>query len=133
VVNGKQEINGNLSTFNRNSIDVGNLFRTDKNKPRTETFRDNFTTAQLRIDTNSRFGMIYIRAVIDNQDPTNNITIRTDPQGQLLTIPPNSVLVIENETHSFLEINPNAVTGVGNFSLETAVEDDLRKSGFLGL
>jgi len=120
-------------SFNRNSIDVGNLFRTDKNKPRTETFRDNFTTAQLRIDTNSRFGMIFIRAVIDNQDPTNNVTIRTDPQGQLLTIPPNSVLVIENETHSFLEINPNAVTGVGNFSLETAVEDDLRKSGFLGL
>jgi len=120
-------------SFNRNSIDVGNLFRTDKNKPRTETFRDNFTTAQTRIDTNSRFGMIYIRAVIDNQDPTNNITIRTDPQGQLLTIPPNSVLIIENETHSFLEINPNAVTGVGNFSLETAVEDDLRKSGFLGL
>ncbi len=122
-----------MSQFNRNSIDVANLFRADKNKPRTETFRDNFTTAQFRIDTQSRFGMIWIRAVIDNQDPTNNITIRTDPQGQLLTIPPNSVLTIENEHHNFLEINPNAVTGVGNFSLETAVEDDLRKSGFLGL
>jgi len=122
-----------LSLFNRNSIDVANLFRADKNKPRTETFRDNFTTAQVRISTVQRFGMIWIRAVIDNQDPTNNITIRTDPQGQILTIPPNSVLVIENEHHDFLEINPDGVTGVGNFSLETAVEDDLRKSGFLGL
>jgi len=133
MVDGKQEINGNLSLFNRNSIDVANLFRVDKNKPRTESFRDNFTVTQIRISTVQRLGMVYIKAVIDNQDPTNNITIRTDPQGALLTIPPNSVLIIEDEVHDFLEINPNAVTGVGNFSLSTAVEDDLRKSGFLGL
>jgi len=122
-----------LSLFNRNSIDAMNLYRSDKNKPRIETFRDNFTTAQIRISTAQRFGMVYIRAVIDNQDPTNNVTIRTDPQGALLTIPPNSVLELVDEIHDFLEINPNAVTGVGNFSLSTAVEDDLRKSGFLGL
>jgi len=122
-----------MSLFNRNSIDAMNLYRSDKNKPRIETFRDNFTTAQLRISTAQRFGMVYIRAVIDNQDPTNNVTIRTDPQGQLLTIPPNSILDIVDEIHDFLEINPNGVTGVGNFSLSTAVEDDLRKSGFLGL
>jgi len=122
-----------MSLFNRNSIDAMNLYRSDKNKPRIETFRDNFTTAQIRISTAQRFGMVYIRAIIDNQDPTNNVTIRTDPQGALLTIPPNSVLEIVDEIHDFLEINPNAVTGVGNFSLSTAVEDDLRKSGFLGL
>jgi len=122
-----------MSLFNRNSIDAMNLYRSDKNKPRIETFRDNFTVNQIRISTAQRFGMVYIRAIIDNQDPTNNVTIRTDPQGALLTIPPNSVLEIVDEIHDFLEINPNAVTGVGNFSLSTAVEDDLRKSGFLGL
>jgi len=122
-----------MSLFNRNSIDVTNLYRSDKNKPRIETFRDNFNTAQIRISTAQRFGMVYIRAIIDNQDPSNNVTIRTDPQGALLTIPPNSVLEIVDEIHDFLEINPDGVTGVGNFSLSTAVEDDLRKSGFLGL
>jgi len=122
-----------MSLFNRNSIDAMNLYRSDKNKPRIETFRDNFSTAQVRISTAQRFGMVYIRAIIDNQDPTNNVTIRTDPQGALLTIPPNSVLEIVDEIHDFLEINPDGVTGVGNFSLSTAVEDDLRKSGFLGL
>lgn len=122
-----------MSVFNRNSVDVANLFRADKNKPRTETFADNFLLAQIRIDTSQRLGMVYIKAVIDNQDVTNNLTVRTEPSGRLITVPPNSVLIIEDEVHEFLEINPDAATGVGNFSLQTAVEDDLRKSGFLGI
>ena len=120
-------------SFNRNSIDVGNLFRADKNKPRTETFRSNFTTAQFRIDTNSRFGMLWIRAVIDNQDPTNQLTVRTDPNAAVLIVPPNSVIVIEDEIHEYLEINPNAATGIGNFSITLADQNELRKTGFLGL
>jgi len=115
------------------SIDVQNQFRADTTKPKTQSFRDNFTTVQTRIDVGQRMGMVYIKAVIDNQDPTNNLTIRTDPDAAVLTVPPNSVLVIEDEIHEYLEINPNAGTGVGNFSMTLADPNELRRGGFLGL
>lgn len=115
-----------------NSIDVANLFRSDKNKPRGFSFRDNFTTAQARIDVAQRMGLRYIKAVIDNQDTTNNLTVRTDPDAAALTVPPNSVIIIEDEIHDYIEINPNAVTGVGNFSLTLSDPLELRQSGFLG-
>ena len=115
-----------------NSIDVAHLFRADKNKPRAFAFRDNFTTAQARIDVAQRMGLRYIKAVIDNQDTTNNLTVRTDPDAALLTVPPNSVIIIEDEIHDYIEINPNGATGVGNFSLTLADPIELRQSGFLG-
>ena len=86
---------------NFNSIDVAHLFRADKNKPRGFSFRDNFTTVQARIDVAQRMGLRYIKAVIDNQDTTNNLTVRTDPDAALLTVPPNSVIIIEDEISSF--------------------------------
>lgn len=122
-----------FSNLQKGSIDLANLFSNDRNKPKSQVFRGSFTTTQTRIDTEQRLGMVYIRAVIDNQDPTNSLTIRTEPQAPTITIPPNSVLVLEDEVHSFLEINPNAATGVGDFSLQTADPDGLRKSGFLGI
>lgn len=114
------------------SIDTAHQFRDNKNKPRTQSFRQNFTTAQARIDVSQRMGMNYIKAVVDNQDPTNNLTVRTDPDAEVLTVPPNSVIIIEDEIHSYIEINPNAVTGVGNFSLTLADPIELRNQGFLG-
>jgi len=115
------------------SIDVDAQFRDQTTKPKTQSFRDNFTTAQSRIDVGQRMGMVYIKAVIDNQDPTNNLTVRTDPDAAVLTVPPNSVIVIEDEIHEYLEINPDGVTGVGNFSITLADPNELRLGGFLGL
>jgi len=115
------------------SIDLASQFRDQNTKPKTQSFRDNFTTSQSRIDVGQRMGMVYIKAVIDNQDPTNNIIVRTDPNAAPLTVPPNSVIVIEDEIHEYLEINPDAVTGIGNFSLTLADPTELRKGGFLGL
>jgi len=117
---------------NFGSIDVENQFRADTTKPKTQAFRDNFTTAQVRIDVSQRMGMRYIKLVIDNQDVTNQLQFRTDPDAQQLIVPPNSVVVIEDEIHDYLEINPNAVTGVGNFSMTLADPMELRAKGFLG-
>jgi len=121
-----------FSNGNFGSIDTANQFRADTTKPKSQAFRDNFTTAQIRIDVSQRMGMRYIKLVIDNQDPTNNCLFRTDPDAQQLTIPPNSVVIVEDEIHDYLEINPNAVTGVGNFSMTLADPLELRAKGFLG-
>ena len=115
------------------SIDLVNQFRDNKLKPKTQSFRESFTTAQSRIDVSQRMAMLYIKAVIDNQDATNSLTVRTDPDAAALTVPPNSVIVIEDEIHSYIEINPNAVTGMGNFSLTLADPVQLRRDGFLGV
>jgi len=115
------------------SIDVMAQFRDQSTKPKTQSFRDSFTTSQNRIDVGQRMGMVYIKAVIDNQDPTNNLTVRTDPDAAELIVPPNSVIVIEDEIHEYIEINPNAGTGIGNFSLTLADPNELRRGGFLGL
>ena len=77
--------------------------------------------------------MSYIKAVIDNQDTTNNVLVRTDPDAEQIILPPNSILIIEDEIHSFLQVTPNAVTGAGNFSLTVADPEELRRDGFLGL
>jgi len=115
------------------SIDLASQFRDQNTKPKTQSFRDSFTTSQNRIDVGQRMGMMYIKAVIDNQDPTNNLTVRTDPDAAELIVPPNSVIVIEDEIHEYLEINPHATTGIGNFSLTLADPNELRRGGFLGL
>jgi len=114
------------------SIDTAHQFRDETNKPKTQAFRDNFTTAQVRIDTSQRMGMKMIKIVIDNQDAANNLQFRTDPDAAQLTVPPNSVIVVEDEIHDYLEINPNGVTGIGNFSLTLADPIELRAFGFLG-
>jgi len=121
-----------FSGGNFGSIDTANQFRADTTKPKTQAFRDNFTTAQIRIDTAQRMAMRYIKLVIDNQDPTNSLQFRTDPDAQQLTVPANSVVIVEDEIHDYLEINPNGATGVGNFSMTLADPMELRAKGFLG-
>lgn len=123
-----------MSFFKKDSIiDIANVFTSDKNKPKVQTFRQNFTTTLVRIDTGQRLGASYIKAVIDNQDATNSLLIRTEPDAPQITLPANSILIIEDEIHTFLEITPNAATGAGNFSLSTANSEELRRTGFLGI
>ena len=79
---------------------------------------------QIRIETLQRFGLHIVEALIDNQDVTNNLTVRKVPSGILATIPPNSLGRIRDEVFSFIEINPDVATGAGvlTLSLATNVE-----------
>jgi len=106
-------------------------FSPDKNKPKTIPFVQLVTITQFRDDFLQRTNKYIIKIVYDNQDPTNNATIRTVPSGILQTIPPNSLGIIEDEIHAFIEVNPNAVTGSGILTLTLADPDELRKLGLL--
>jgi len=106
-------------------------FTADKQKPHTIPFVQIITTTQFRDDFLQRVAQYIIKIVYDNQDPANNATIRTVPSGILQTIPPNSLAVIEDEIHSFVELNPDPVTGTGVLTLTLAEPDELRKFGFL--
>jgi len=77
-----------------------------------------FSTAQFRIDTLTRFNS-YIRAFrIINRDTVANLTYRYDQPGkQLITIDPSSFDEQEFWT-SYLEINPNGATGLGEVELD---------------
>ena len=72
-----------------------------------------FTTAQLRIDSLIQFNQLIKSVRIENQDSLNNLTYRTQsPSSVLKTVAPNSADNFDEWT-SYLEINPNAVSGVG--------------------
>ena len=77
-----------------------------------------FSTAQFRIDTLTRFNS-YIRSFrIINRDAIANLTYRYDQPGkQLVTIDPLSFDEQEFWT-SYLEINPNGVSGTGEVEID---------------
>lgn len=75
--------------------------------------------------------MRYIELVITNNDPTNALTFRVDPQGSLLTVPVSSQGQIIDEIHEYLEINPNAVTGSGNVRAQLAETVELQRLGLV--
>jgi len=106
-------------------------FTGDTQRPRVQTFRQTITTAQFRRDFLQNLGFYIIEIAYDNQDPTNNATIRTDPNAAIVTIPPNSVGRFVDEIHSFVEVNPDGVTGAGELTLSLATPEELRKKGFL--
>lgn len=100
------------------------FFSSNVTKPKTTPFSFDFTTAQIKRETLQEFGMYVINIIITNDDPTNVVTLRLEPGAPLITIPPNSVAEISDEIHSYIEVNPNAVTGTGNIrtSLTTMAE-----------
>jgi len=77
-----------------------------------------FTTAQQLIDALTQFSS-YIRAFrIVNNDTLNILTYRQGGRSEpLKTVPVSSEVVVEG-WESFIEINPNAVTGVGLIELD---------------
>jgi len=91
-----------------------------------------FTTAQFRIDTLTRFNS-YIRAFrIINRDAIANLTYRYDQPGKtLVTIDPLSFDEQEFWT-SYLEINPNGVTGTGEVELDLVPRNIAEKKLFRG-
>jgi len=68
-----------------------------------------------------------IQITLDNQDSTNPITFRTEPSGTLKTVPQNSLGVVTDEQHDFIEVNPNAVTGDAILTLQLATPEELRR------
>lgn len=106
-------------------------FKTDLQRPKSIPFTQLIGTAQFQDDFLQRVGLYMIQITIDNQDPTNNLTLRTVPSGILLTIPPNSIGIIENEIHSFIEVNPNAVTGSAILSIALSEPAELRRLGLI--
>lgn len=77
-----------------------------------------FTTAQLIKDTLIQLGKICKVTKVTNLDAGANLTIRLfSPSGQLVTVPPNSEITIPAWT-SYIEINPNAVSGNGLLEMD---------------
>lgn len=82
------------------------------------TFPENFTINQLRHDTLIEFGQIIKSLKIINNDNLAVVTFRTQsPSGLLRTVDPASELSIDEWT-SYLEINPNGVSGNGQIELD---------------
>jgi len=100
-------------------------------KPKTTSRMVLIGTTQIRIESLQRFGLNIIEALIDNQDATNNITVRKVPSGVLATIPPNSLGRIRDEVFSFIEINPDAATGTGVLTLSLATTAELKRVGLI--
>lgn len=84
----------------------------------TVTTTQAFTTVQVLIDALTQFSS-YIRSFrIVNNDAIGNLTYRQGSRAEpLKTVPINSEVVVEG-WESFLEINPNAVTGTGFIELD---------------
>ena len=82
------------------------------------TRKEPFTTAQLRFDTMLQFGMLTKEIRIINADGANAVTYRThSPSEGLSTVPPASDETITDWT-SYIEINPNAVSGTGTLEID---------------
>jgi len=100
-------------------------------KPKTTSRLVLIGTAQIRIETLQEFGLHIVEALIDNQDAANNLTVRKVPSGILATIPPNSLGKIRDEVFSFIELNPDAVTGAGVLTLSLATLAELKRVGLV--
>lgn len=107
------------------------FFSNNQNSPKVTIFPLNWTTSQVIQNTTQFLNMYYIKAIINNRDNANSVTVRVNPSGDLLTIPPSSQGVIENEIHSYLEINPDAVTGIGDARLELTPLSELKRLGLI--
>jgi len=86
-----------------------------------------FTTTQLVRDTLTQFRS-YARAFrIVNNDAAASLTYRQGAaDAPLKTVPPSSEVLVEG-WESFIEINPNAVTGTGFLELDLVRQDAAKK------
>jgi len=108
------------------------FFSDDKNKPKIEARDQQFTTTAIDFFPALDRGMVIIRATIDNQDSTNNLTFSKNGRGGTeFIVPPNSIALIENEIITGFRITPNGTTGQGIVSADLAVRNTLEKEGFI--
>jgi len=91
-----------------------------------------FTTAQFFRDFLSEFGS-YVRAYrVINRDPLNSLTYRQDSKNKnVITLP-----LLSNESQegwtSYLEVNPNIVTGVGELEVDLVPRELAERKQFGG-
>lgn len=91
------------------------------------SFIENFTTTQIRHDFLLEQGKLSKSVKITNNDGINNVTYRLhSPSDTLRTVPPNSEVTLDDWT-SYLEINPNAVTGSGQLEADLVVSKEAYK------
>jgi len=100
-----------------------------------DTIPFDFTTAQLRNDFLNQFGS-YVRAFrVINRDVVNSLTYRQDSRDKTpIVLDPGSSDENEGWT-SYIEINPNVVTGIGTLEVDIVPRDMAQKklmSGQLG-
>jgi len=93
-----------------------------------------FTTAQLRRDFLAEFNS-YVRGYrVVNRDTVNTLTYRQDQRNkQLITLDPSSQESQEGWT-SYLEVNPNGVTGNGFLEVDLVQRQnaEIQMSGHRG-
>jgi hypothetical protein len=83
--------------------------------------------AQIRHDALLEFTLNIKSIKIINNDNLNPITYRTQsPSAILKSVPPNSDETLDEWT-SYLEINPNAVTGSGILEMDLVTTQDALK------
>lgn len=91
-----------------------------------ETQIIDFTTAQLRIDSLLQFNKLIKGARITNNDGLANLNFRVgSPSGVPRTIPLSTAGEFTEWT-SYLEINPNAVSGAGQLEIDLVPLVDAR-------
>ena len=82
------------------------------------------STAQLRIDSILQQGMLIKSIRIENRDALNQLTYRTQsPSGTLRILPVSSVDTFD-EWGSYLEINPDPVTGDALAEVDMVLQQD---------
>lgn len=91
-----------------------------------------FTITQLRTDFLNRYGS-YIRAYrVINRDTLNLLTYRQDQPGkQLITLDPSSQDNLEGWT-SYIEVNPDIVTGNGILEVDLVTRENAQKKLEIG-
>ncbi len=115
------------SEFNTGQV----LFADQTNKIRTLKIPIPFTTAQILRDFLKEFGMQLVLLIINNRDVVNELTFRLEPSGILERIPAATRGTVTDEVHSFLEVNPDGVTGLGEIIAFVSPTKELLRLGLL--
>lgn len=96
--------------------------------PFTE-FPQAILTAQITLDTMQRFNQLIKSVRIVNDDALAVLTYRTQsPSGILKTVDPSSEVTFD-QWGSFIQINPNAVSGNGLLELDLVEPKDALRPG----
>lgn len=89
-----------------------------------EEFPQAIGTAQIIIDTLQRMNQLIKSVRVVNDDAIANLTYRTQsPSGILKTVDPSSEVTFD-QWGSYIEINPNAVSGTGLLELDLVEPKD---------
>jgi len=88
-------------------------------------FSQDWTTGQLIIDPNQRFGGLISSLLVQNRDATNPITVRIN-HGRPFTIAANISIPFNEVWIDQIDITPDGVTGDGNLVGQFVPNDFLK-------